>query len=225
MIRITAMETISIRAAHADVGADSYRRGARRAGRDVSIARPSCADSRTLAKVLMGEDAPRIELLWHHMFKAVHYAGYAGAEMRAISAIDIALWDLLGKITNRPDLRVAGRRMPGADSAPTTPASSRECLSRPRAVSRRSRPGWHASCWPGHSGDEDLAVRRSGASHLGPEHQPRGIGIWRFAIPRSVRRSETRSRSRWKGTADWNCPAQSASRRPSSHIGRCGSKS
>ncbi len=56
----------------------------------------------TLAKVLIGQDPTRIELLWHHMFKVVHYAGYAGAEMRAISAIDIALWDILGKLTGRP---------------------------------------------------------------------------------------------------------------------------
>ncbi len=56
----------------------------------------------TLAKVLLGADPTRIELLWHHMFKVVHYAGYAGAEMRAISAIDIALWDLLGQLTERP---------------------------------------------------------------------------------------------------------------------------
>ena len=56
----------------------------------------------TLAKMLVGQDPTEIELLWHHMFKAVHYAGYAGAEMRAISAIDIALWDLLGKLTNQP---------------------------------------------------------------------------------------------------------------------------
>ncbi len=56
----------------------------------------------TLAKVLLGQDPTRIELLWHHMFKVVHYGNYGGTEMRAISAIDIALWDLLGKLTGRP---------------------------------------------------------------------------------------------------------------------------
>src|SRR5262245_2191967 len=56
----------------------------------------------TLAKVLLGQDPTQIELLWHHMFRVVHYAGYAGAEMRATSAVDIALWDLLGKATGLP---------------------------------------------------------------------------------------------------------------------------
>lgn len=62
----------------------------------------------TLARVLLGQDATQIELLWHHMFKVVHYAGYAGAEMRAISAIDIALWDLLGKATGLPVYKLLG---------------------------------------------------------------------------------------------------------------------
>jgi len=56
----------------------------------------------TLADILLGQDPTRIELLWHHMFKVLHYAGHAGAEMRAISVIDIALWDLLGKLTEQP---------------------------------------------------------------------------------------------------------------------------
>ncbi|MEX2560901.1 MAG: mandelate racemase/muconate lactonizing enzyme family protein [Pirellulales bacterium] len=62
----------------------------------------------TLARILLGADASQIELLWHHMFKAVHYAGYAGAEMRAISAVDIALWDLLGKRTGLPVYELLG---------------------------------------------------------------------------------------------------------------------
>ncbi|MGD9723946.1 MAG: mandelate racemase/muconate lactonizing enzyme family protein [Pirellulales bacterium] len=62
----------------------------------------------TLAKVLVGQDPTQIELVWHHMFKVVHYAGYAGAELRAVSAIDIALWDLFGKLTDRPVYELLG---------------------------------------------------------------------------------------------------------------------
>ena len=62
----------------------------------------------SLAKLLIGQDPTHIELLWHRMFKAVHYAGYAGTEMRAISAIDVALWDLLGKLTDQPIYTLLG---------------------------------------------------------------------------------------------------------------------
>lgn len=52
---------------------------------------------RALAPVLLGRDPLQIDRLWADMFQAVSYSGWAGAEIRAISAVDIALWDLAGK--------------------------------------------------------------------------------------------------------------------------------
>lgn len=62
----------------------------------------------TLAPILLGQDPSRIELLWHYLFRAVHYAGYAGAEMRAMSAVDIALWDLAGQAAGQPIYSLLG---------------------------------------------------------------------------------------------------------------------
>jgi L-alanine-DL-glutamate epimerase-like enolase superfamily enzyme len=42
------------------------------------------------------------------MFLAVSYSGWAGAEMRALSAVDIALWDLFGKATGQPIYKLLG---------------------------------------------------------------------------------------------------------------------
>jgi galactonate dehydratase len=61
-----------------------------------------------LAAVLLGKDASAIDRLWADMFLAVSYSGWAGAEMRAISAVDIALWDLLGKATGQPIYKLLG---------------------------------------------------------------------------------------------------------------------
>src|SRR5579883_1966870 len=52
---------------------------------------------RSLAAVLLGRDPLQIDRLWADMFQAVSYSGWAGAEMRAISAVDLALWDLAGR--------------------------------------------------------------------------------------------------------------------------------
>jgi galactonate dehydratase len=61
-----------------------------------------------LAAVLLGRDPSAIDRLWADMFLAVSYSGWAGAEMRAISAVDIALWDLLGKATGQPIYKLLG---------------------------------------------------------------------------------------------------------------------
>jgi L-alanine-DL-glutamate epimerase-like enolase superfamily enzyme len=61
-----------------------------------------------LAPALVGHDPTCIEHLWDTMVKITHYHGHQGAEMRAISAIDIALWDILGKITGQPCYTLLG---------------------------------------------------------------------------------------------------------------------
>jgi L-alanine-DL-glutamate epimerase-like enolase superfamily enzyme len=61
-----------------------------------------------LRDVILGQDARRIEYLWDRMWWHVHFAGRGGALVFAISAIDIALWDLAGKAANEPWWRFLG---------------------------------------------------------------------------------------------------------------------
>jgi L-alanine-DL-glutamate epimerase-like enolase superfamily enzyme len=62
----------------------------------------------SLAPVLLGRNPLEVDRLWADMFLSISYSGWAGAEMRAISAIDIALWDLAGKIANVPIYQLLG---------------------------------------------------------------------------------------------------------------------
>ncbi|MCT1397151.1 mandelate racemase/muconate lactonizing enzyme family protein [Microbacterium sp. p3-SID338] len=61
-----------------------------------------------LSDVLVGEDADRIEALWQKMWWHLHYAGRGGHVTSAISAVDIALWDLKGRRLGQPLWRVFG---------------------------------------------------------------------------------------------------------------------
>ena len=54
------------------------------------------------APMLIGKDPLAIERHWRDMFDMANAYGYAGAEARAISAIDIALWDIKGKDAGVP---------------------------------------------------------------------------------------------------------------------------
>lgn len=63
-----------------------------------------------LAPLLIGRDPLDIENHWNNMFSLVSFCGSAGAEMRAISAVDIALWDLAGQHTGQPIFNLLGGR-------------------------------------------------------------------------------------------------------------------
>ena len=62
------------------------------------------------ASLLLDRDPRDIENIWNNLFSTVNFFGYAGAEMRAISAIDVALWDLLGQYTGQPIYALLGGR-------------------------------------------------------------------------------------------------------------------
>lgn len=60
------------------------------------------------APALIGESAFDRERHWQNLFTQANFFGYAGAEMRAISALDIALWDLLGQYLSQPIYNLIG---------------------------------------------------------------------------------------------------------------------
>jgi len=55
-----------------------------------------------LAELLIGEDPTRVEYLWQSMFRQHFWHGSGIVRSTAISGIDIALWDLVGKIHGVP---------------------------------------------------------------------------------------------------------------------------
>jgi L-alanine-DL-glutamate epimerase-like enolase superfamily enzyme len=62
------------------------------------------------AGLLLGRSAYDIENHWQNLFSTVNFFGFAGSEMRAISAVDVALWDLLGQHTGLPIYNLLGGR-------------------------------------------------------------------------------------------------------------------
>jgi len=67
------------------------------------IAGPSAhSHARALKEVLVGQDPGDPEALWHQMYEASDYVGRRGLVMHAIGGIDLALWDLKGKIEGKP---------------------------------------------------------------------------------------------------------------------------
>ena len=61
-----------------------------------------------VSEYLLGKDASQLDLHWANLAKMTGGMRSKGAEMRALSAIDIALWDLYGKRMGQPTYNMLG---------------------------------------------------------------------------------------------------------------------
>lgn len=61
-----------------------------------------------LAPMLIGQDPRRIEALWDRMYRQTFRFGRAGIVLHAISGVEVALWDILGKSLDQPVAALLG---------------------------------------------------------------------------------------------------------------------
>ena len=95
-----------------------------------------------MAPRLLGADAGAIESHWRFLYeRLIAFAG-TGAELRALSAVDVALWDIAAQQMHQPLWRLLGG--PVRDSIPVYNSCGGPFYGR----SNRKTPS--ASGWPGH---------------------------------------------------------------------------
>jgi len=131
---------------------------------------------RSLAPVLLDRDPLSIDKLWADMFLAVSYAGWAGAEMRAISAVDLALWDLAGKAMNQPVYQLLGGASRDRIRTYNTCYDHIDFLTEPARLARElSASGIHAmKIWP-----FDPIARQTSGQYITPEQIRLGLEPFR----------------------------------------------
>lgn len=66
--------------------------------------------SEGLKYAVIGENPVEVDKIWNNMYRSGFYHGRRGAVIHAMSAIDIALWDLIGKATGNPVSVMLGGR-------------------------------------------------------------------------------------------------------------------
>jgi galactonate dehydratase len=73
--------------------------------------RAVCFILRQLNELLVGDDPSQIDRIWHKIFRSFTYMGSRGATTHVVSGIDIALWDVRGKVLGQPICDLLGGRL------------------------------------------------------------------------------------------------------------------
>ena len=112
------------------------------------------------ARFLIGEDPRRIEHLWQTMYRGAYFEG-GKITAATISAIDIALWDILGKSLGVPVYQLLGGACRQRIQCFATPGTldGPECVERARELAdagwsyMRFVPGMGEPGWEGTVGE------------------------------------------------------------------------
>lgn len=95
---------------------------------------------KNIAPRLIGKDPFETETIWQDLFQYLRGVGRKGLMFCALSAVDIALWDLKGKITGLPLFRMFGgneRRIPVYGSGGWTSYSDEELVEEMKMIVNR----------------------------------------------------------------------------------------
>lgn len=81
-----------------------------------------------LSRFLRGQDPRNVELLWDQMWRATMPYGRKGLAVHAIGAVDLAIWDCLGKLRGEPVYALLGGKT--KDKLPVYATTSRPDLAK-----------------------------------------------------------------------------------------------
>jgi L-alanine-DL-glutamate epimerase-like enolase superfamily enzyme len=148
--------------------------------------RPADADGRglidSLKPLLLGQNPLERERLYQRMWGRAHLT-----LVRAIGAVDVALWDLAGKVAGLPIHQLLGSyrdRLPAYASSQSLGSSSEYC---DQALHYRSR-GWQAyKIHPPHPWREDIKVCTAVRKAVGAEYPLMLDATWSYDYPSALR--------------------------------------
>src|ERR1043166_8211751 len=128
--------------------------------------------SRGLAECVIGQDPFEIDRLIHRMYEGTVYFGRQGAVIQAMSGVEIALWDIVGKAVKRPVYQLLGGgfrkkfRAYASILFGNTPAETEKTASKLAAQGYKAvKFGWGPM---GESEESDIAHVRAARKGLGP---------------------------------------------------------
>jgi len=93
-----------------DLGPEAVEIATDKGIKGIGFGGPGCSFviEKHLTKLLLGEDPFNVEELWDIMWRSTLYYGRKGLVIHAISAVDLALWDIIGNALGMPVYQLLG---------------------------------------------------------------------------------------------------------------------
>lgn len=104
-----------------------------------------------MSRRLLGQNPLNIESHWRFLFERTSSFGGKGTELRALSAIDLALWDILGQHLNVPIWQLLGGK--SRDEIPIYNSSGGKSYGASKGQDKQGWPGHGSNGQPGHLED------------------------------------------------------------------------
>jgi len=124
-----------------------------------------------IAPAVVGKDGGNIEGIWSDLYSRTYEVGRMGIVLFAISALDIALWDLLGKKANMPLFRLWGgscRSLPAYGSGCWRGLGREGMAEKAQAYLEKGFTAIKMQCGHLYTAEEDAANMRFMRDALGP---------------------------------------------------------
>lgn len=125
-----------------------------------------------IAPAVIGAEGSNIEGIWRDLYRRTYEVGRMGVVLFAISALDIALWDLLGKKAGMPLFRLWGgmsRPLPAYGSGCWRGLGREGMAEKAKAYLAKGFTAIKMQCGHIYTGAEDAANLRFMRDSLGPE--------------------------------------------------------
>ncbi len=161
---------------------------------------------RHTSDILEGDDPKNIEKIWHKVFRHFTYMGSRGATTNVISGIDIALWDIRGKVLGVPVYELLGGPVRDAVDVychPEDGATPESLAQYCKAIVETGQKSLKTDPWHPHHSDEvdgymsgrlseeaeNLGVERIAAAReaVGPDIEILIDNHARFDVPTAIR--------------------------------------
>ena len=128
-----------------------------------------------VSELLEGDDPKNIEKIWHKVFRHFTYMGSRGATTSVISGIDIALWDIRGKVLGVPVYELLGGPVRDAVDVychPQDGATSEDLAQHCKAIVATGQTSIKTDPWHPHHSDE---IDGYMSGRLSAEAENRGV--------------------------------------------------